>query len=102
MSKSRDYKTQYRITLTCLVVLVLSIVAYLYFLNVSVMHVVMRQDSATDIKALQTEIAILESSYIEAQHTIASRIGTLDGYNTQTEKIFVARNNTAGLVLRTQ
>lgn len=102
MSKSRDYKTQYRITLACFAVLVLSIVAYLYFLNVSVMHVVMRQDAASDIKALQTEIAILESSYIEAQHTIASRIATLDGYNTQTEKIFVSRNNTAGLVLRTQ
>ena len=98
MNKSRDYKTQYRLTLACFAVLVLSVVAYLYFLNVSVMHVVMRQDAATDIKTLQTEIAVLESYYIEAQHTIASRIATLDGYNTQTEKIFVSRDN-AGLVL---
>ena len=101
MNKSRDYKTQYKITLACLSLLVLSAVAYLYFLNVSVVHVVMRQDAAGEIKELQTEITVLESKYIDAQHTIASRIAMLDGYNTDTEKIFVSRD-AVGLVLRNQ
>jgi hypothetical protein len=81
--------------------MLLSVVAYLYFLNVSVVHVVMRQDAATEIKSLETEIAILESKYIDAQHTVASRIGTVTDYNTDTEKIFVSRDN-ARLVLRNQ
>lgn len=98
MKKSRDYKTEYRITLGCLTLLVFSVIAYLYFLNVSVVHVVMRQDAAAEIKELQTEIAVLESAYIDAQHTIASRIAMLDGYSTETEKIFVSRDS-VGLVL---
>ncbi len=101
MNTSRDYKVQYRITLGCLCVLALSVVAYLYFLNVSVVHVVMRQDAAVEIKELQTEIAVLESEYIDAQHTISSRIAMLDGYSTDSEKIFVSRAG-AGLVLGNQ
>lgn len=102
MTPSRDYALDYRITLACMGVLIGAVVAYLYFLNVSVVHVVMRQDASSDIKALETEIAILESAYIDAQHTIASRIAMLDGYSQETEKIFVARNQNNGLVLRNQ
>ena len=101
MSKSRDFTKQYKITLAFFGFLILSVVAYLYFLNVSVVHVVMRQDAVVEIKELQTEIAVLESAYIEAQHTIASRIAVLDGYNTETEKIFVSRD-AVGLVLRNE
>lgn len=101
MNKSRDYKLQYKITLGFLSVLVCSAFAYLYFLNLSVIHVVMRQDAATDIKELQTEIAVLESRYIDAQHTIASRIAMLDGYSTETEKVFVSRD-AVGLVFVNQ
>ena len=98
MKTSRDYKKEYKITLACLGLLVSAAAAYLYFLNVSVVHVVMRQDAAVEIKELQTEISILESEYIEAQHTIAARIAVLDGYNTNTQKIFVARTD-VGFVL---
>jgi ribosome-binding ATPase YchF (GTP1/OBG family) len=98
MRKSRDYKNKYKITLSCFVAMIISVVAYLYFLNISVIHVVMRQDALQDIKTLQTEIAVLESSYIEAQHTIASRIAVLDDYSTETDKIFVSRDS-VGLVL---
>jgi hypothetical protein len=101
MNKSRDYKSQYKITLACLAVLVFATILYLYFLNLSVVHVVMRQDATTEIKELQTEIAVLEARYIDAQHTIASRIAMLDGYNTETEKIFVSRGS-AGLVFVNQ
>jgi ribosome-binding ATPase YchF (GTP1/OBG family) len=98
MRKSRDYKNEYKISLSCFVAMIISVVAYLYFLNISVIHVVMRQDALQDIKTLQTEIAVLESSYIEAQHTIASRIAVLDDYSTETDKIFVSRDS-VGLVL---
>lgn len=101
MSSSRDYSLQYRITVTLFSILMLSVVVYLYFLNVSVVHVVMRQDAAVEVKELQTKISMLESAYIDAQHTIASRIATLDGYNTETEKIFVSRD-AVGLVLRNE
>jgi hypothetical protein len=101
MQKSRDYKAQYKMTLGCLCLLVISVTMYLYFLNLSVVHVVMRQEAASDIKSLQTEIALLEAEYIDAQHTIAAQIALLDGYNTDTEKIFVSRGS-AGLVLRNQ
>ncbi len=101
MNTSRDYKNEYRITLGCLGLLVLSVVAYLYFLNLSVVHVVMRQEASSELKELQTNIALLESAYIEAQHTISSRIALLDGYSTDTEKIFVSRD-TVDLVLVNQ
>lgn len=79
--------------------LVLSVVAYLYFLNVSVVHVVMRKEATQEQNRLRTEIAMLETSYIESQHKIADKIADLEGYSTETEKIFITRGQT-GLVLR--
>ncbi|MEY2665258.1 MAG: hypothetical protein RLZZ480_363 [Candidatus Parcubacteria bacterium] len=86
-------------TYFCLVVLVCSVAAYLYFLNVSVVHVVMRKEATQEQNRLRTEIAMLETSYIEAQHKIADRIADLEGYSTETDKIFITRGET-GLVLR--
>jgi hypothetical protein len=86
-------------TYFCLIVLVCSIAAYLYFLNVSVVHVVMRKEATQEQNRLRTEIAMLETSYIEAQHKIADRIADLEGYSTETDKIFITRGET-GLVLR--
>lgn len=83
-----------------IVLLVLSIVAYLYFLNMSVVHVVMRKEASQEQNILRTEITMLETSYIEAQHAIAARIATLDGYNVETSKVFVSRENTDTLVLQ--
>ena len=54
------------------------------FLNMSVVQVVMRTDYIQQQNKLNAEIAMLEASYIEAQHTIASRIATLEGYDTDT------------------
>ena len=78
---------------------IFSIVAYLYFLNVSVIHVVMRKEAMRDIHHLQTEIALLEASYIEAQHTIANQVATLPGFQLDVPKIFIERSDTS-LVLR--
>lgn len=72
--------------------LVAAIVSYLYFLNMSVVEVVMRTEQVQKQRDLSAEIAVLESRYIEVQHTIASRIATLDGYATEAAKIFVSRD----------
>ena len=96
---SRDIlKSQY-VTWICLSTVIFSIVAYLYFLNVSVVHVVMRKEAMRDIHHLQTEIAMLEASFIEAQHNIASRVASLEGFELDAEKIFIERGDTS-LVLR--
>jgi uncharacterized membrane protein YjgN (DUF898 family) len=80
--------------------LFIAVAAYLYFLNVSVVHVVMRKEAVQEQNQLRTEIAALETKYIEAQHVIAARIATLDGYNRDSEKIFVSRGDVDALVLR--
>ena len=78
-------------TVLGLALLVVSVVAYLYFLNVSVVHVVMRKEVLKEQNQIRGEIAMLETSYIEAQHKIAGRIADLDGYSVDTAKIFVTR-----------
>lgn len=83
----------------CVGLLVAAVFLYLYFLNVSVVHVVMRKEAVQDQNRLRTEIAMLETSYIGAQHKIADRIANLDGYSIDTDKIFITRGET-GLVLR--
>jgi hypothetical protein len=86
-------------TAICITLLVLAVTAYLYFLNVSVINVVMRKEASQRQNTLRTEIAELETSYIEAQHTIADRIASLEGYSVDNEKIFITRGETS-LVLR--
>ena len=86
-------------TILGLSLLLMAVVAYLYFLNVSVVHVVMRKEADQEQNKLRAEIAMLETSYIEAQHRIADRIASLTEYAVDTEKIFITRGDTS-LVLR--
>ncbi len=99
MNIRRETIKESRITIVAFALLIGSLVAYLYFLNMSVVHVVMRKEANQNISALKTEIAVLETSFIEAQHIIASRISTLEGYDTDTSKVFVTRGESS-LVLR--
>jgi len=64
----------------------------------SVVQVVMRADYMQQQHDLKTEIAILESSFIEAQYTISNRLPTLERFIEPGDKIFVARDE-ASLVL---
>jgi predicted transcriptional regulator len=64
----------------------------------SVVQVVMRTEHVQQQNSLNTDIALLESKFIQAQHKVASRLSTLEGYDTETEKIFVSREQ-ASLVL---
>ncbi len=101
MVTSRETIKHSKATMGCVASLLLMIVLYLYFLNMSVVQVVMRTEHVQQQNNLNAEIASLEASYIEAQHKIASRIATLEGYDTNTSKIFVSREQ-ASFVLGTE
>jgi hypothetical protein len=95
MSKSRDTIKYSPITLSCLLFLVGSVMAYLYFLNLSVVEVVMRTEYDVEVRDINTEIAALESRFITAQHEITQRIGDLEGFGDEVDKIFVSREQAA-------
>ena len=80
-------------------VIVLAVIAYLYFLQVSVVHVVMRKEAMSEAQDTRNTIALLETEFITAQHTIAARMAKVDGYKEESEKIFVARSTVPNLVL---
>lgn len=101
MITRRDTITYSKTTLCCFALLVATVVLYLYFLNMSVVEVVLRTEFTQEKNQLNTEIALLEAQYIEAQHTIAARIATLQGYDTDVAKIFVSRD-ASSLVVRGQ
>ena len=86
-------------TMVLLSLLAIAVATYLYFLNLSVVHVVMRKETISEQNHLRTEIASFETSYIEAQHKIANRIADLHGYSIDSAKIFITRGESS-LVLR--
>ncbi len=91
-NNSRDTIKYSKVTIGCIALLVSAVVAYLYFLNMSVVQVVLRTEFTQQQNQLHAEIASLEAKYITSQHQIASRIAVLDGYQSQEEKIFVSRD----------
>ena len=72
-------------------ILLLAVGSYLYFLNQAVVSVVQFKGHQQDVAALQTRIASLETSLIDAQHTIAAEVTTVAGFTTDIDKIYVAR-----------
>ena len=87
------------ITMLCVLLLVASIFIYMYFLSLSVVHVVMRKEAAQSASQLHSQIAQLEASYIEARHQISNRIATVDGLSETQNKIFISKAE-QNLVLR--
>ncbi|MEZ4104528.1 MAG: hypothetical protein R3B60_04585 [Candidatus Paceibacterota bacterium] len=73
----------------------------MYFLSLSVMHVVMRKEALNNLNELQAKIAKLESSYIEAQYQISSKVSTIEGFSETSNKIFVNLSDDS-LVLNTE
>ena len=88
------------ITSLCVSLLLFGVIAYIYFLSVSVVHVVMRKEATTQIGEFRSEIARLETSYIEAKHQISARVASLEGFNQNQEKVFISKQEQS-LVLRT-
>lgn len=102
MNKSRDTITNSPHTMILLGMIGFAVIAYLYFLNVSVVHVVMRKEAMRDVQDLKNQIALLETEYITAQHTIAAKVATVNGFRKDSEKVFVSRSTTPNLVLGAQ
>jgi hypothetical protein len=100
MNTKKVRNQHHLITAGCLTLLISGVVAYMYFLSLSVVHVVMRNEVIQSISQLRSEIAYLETSYIEANHQISSRVATLDGFNTVNNKIFINITSDQNLVLR--
>jgi len=84
----------------CITLLVISMFAYLYFLNLSVVHVVIRKEQAQEINQLHADIATLETSYIESQHKISDKMAAAGQYDEHAEKIFVTRGGGDNLAFR--
>lgn len=76
------------------VVLLLSLVGmialYMYFVGMSVVHVVMNKETSQAIGTVKTDISELESQYIEAQHKVRSDLALQEGFIAQSEKVFLA------------
>jgi len=81
------------ITMLCVLLLVVGIFSYMYFLSLSVVHVVMKKEASQDINQLRSEIALLETSYIEARHQISNRIASVDGLSETQNKIFISQSD---------
>jgi threonyl-tRNA synthetase len=75
------------------------IVLYMYFLTMSVVHVVLRKEVVTDIREVESQIASLESSYINAQHAVSDKMATLESFTQNDNKIFVERDARPTFVL---
>ena len=99
---SRDTHSYSKSTFAGLFVLVGMVMLYLYFLNFSVVQVVLRTEYTTEQNELRTEIAQLEAQYIESQHSIAALVSTLDRFDTDVTKVFVSRTDASLAALDTQ
>jgi hypothetical protein len=98
MKKRRETIKSSSLTIALIGLLFGAVVLYLYFLNMSVVHVVMRQEHVQSQNQLNTEIAELEARFIEAQHSISIKIAEADNYQEELDKVFVSREQ-ASLVL---
>ena len=87
------------ITSFCVGLFIFGVIAYMYFLSLSVVHVVMRKEATEQISKMRSDIATLEASYIEARHQISARVASLEGYSQNQKKIFINKQEQS-LVLR--
>ena len=73
--------------------------AYIYFVSISVAHVVIRKEIDEQIASLSTTVSQLEASYIDIQHLVSAEIATHSGYIAVAEKVFIDKDNSDTLVL---
>lgn len=65
---------------------------YMYFLSMSVVHVVLRKEVIQKTAAVESQIASLEASYITAQHTVSNKMAALENFTQNDTKVFIQRN----------
>lgn len=73
---------------------------YVYFICISVVHVVARTATDRDIREISLHINSLEARFIEAKRSVTYDVATEKGFISTGEKIFVTRTP-ATLVLLT-
>lgn len=66
---------------------------YMYFLSMSVVHVVLRKEVIQKVGTLESQIASLEATYIDAQHKVSNKIAALENFTENDQKIFVSRSD---------
>lgn len=86
-----DIIQQYAFILASGLVLTLA-AAYMYFLSVSVIHVVISQENEEKMHRVASEISSLEATYMEKKIEIASGIVGGNGYVSASQKVFVNKN----------
>lgn len=81
-----------RSTLVCAgMFLLVAFSLYMYFLSVSVLNVVMREEIDGEIRKTNERLSVLESRYIAARTAITEETATARGFNKTTEKVYVMR-----------
>jgi uncharacterized small protein (DUF1192 family) len=75
-------------------------VFYMYLLSSTIVHVVMQKEISQEIQNLNSEIANLEATYIEKQHSMSNEIASLQGFVAVEDKVFIDKTQTS-LVLKT-
>lgn len=73
---------------------------YFYFLSVSVIHVVINEETREEMNKVQGEIAELEAVYMEKQHNLSIDLAESHGYVATSKKIFLDRSNTSVVTRR--
>lgn len=74
------------------IVLVFALVfLYMYFLSMSVVHVVLRKEVMQKVATIESDIAMLEASFIDAQHKVSNKIAALENFTENDTKIFINR-----------
>ncbi len=88
-TRTTAYRDESRLFYIALAVLATVFVTYVYFVSISVAHVVMRKEIDTNIGALGANVSQLEAKYIEIQHSVSNDIATHKGYVVADSKIFI-------------
>jgi len=64
---------------------------YMYFLSMSVVHVVLRKEASHTLVTLESEVAQLEAAYIESQHLVSDHMARLAQFSATSDKVFITR-----------
>lgn len=99
MTRTRTHKLhedESRWFFAALSVLLVSFIAYGYFVSAAVVHVVVRKDVDRAIADQSSLLSELEAEYIASQHAVSADIASLKGFTHNPKKIFI---DTSGDVL---
>lgn len=89
VSTTKIYADESRLFYIAVFSCVAVLLAYMYFLSTSIVHVVMRKEVDSQISDLRSKVSQLEASYIEKQHMVSNEIATRQGYVVTDKKIFI-------------